>query len=198
MAPTFQEPHLAELHREVEEHRAQVRESFGGLSPGQLSWRPADDAWGVGQCMDHLVTTDRLYLDEIRKAVEEGRRKGTTRRGAFRGGRLGGWFARAAGPNVKMKVKAPKVFKPNEIEEVSPHVVERYLETQGELLRWLEEADGLDLDRLKIRSPVIRLVRFRLGDAFRIVVEHDKRHLDQARRVMEDPGFPGGDGGGLA
>lgn len=195
MTPSFQEPHLAELHREIRSSMEDVRHEFGVLSTDQLAWRPDPEAWGVGQCLDHLVVTDRLYLEEFEGALATAREKGRTRRGPFRGGWVGRWFARTVGPEVKTKMSVPRVFKPNKIDVITDDVVDRYLETQAALMKSIEDADGLDLDRTRVRSPVTWLLWFRLGDAYRIVVEHDKRHLAQARRVIRAPGFPGDAGG---
>lgn len=186
----FEEPALAGLYDEVSRSRERVEEELGQLRPEQLSWSPGGDRWCVAQCLDHLVTTDTLYLVEIERRCEEGRARGRVRRRPFRGGWFGGWFSRMVGPDVRMKVKAPKVFIPRNIEDINEAVVSRYLEIQDRLLRALGEADGLDLDRILVTSPVSRLLSFRLGDAFRIVVEHDKRHLLQASRVMRQGGFP--------
>lgn len=193
-SPDLREPHLAELHRTVAASMARVREEFAGLSREQLTWLPHPGSWGVGQCLDHLVVTDRLYLEEFGKALEKGRRKGLSRSGPFRGGRFGGWFARVVGPDGNMKMNVPKVFTPHDIEDTPDDVVERFLDTQAALLGSLEDADGLDLDRLKVRSPVTPLMWFRIGDAYRIVVEHDRRHLNQACGVKGAPGFPEGGG----
>lgn len=54
----------------------------------------------------------------------------------------------------------------------------------------LAEADGLDVTAAKISSPMSRLIRYHVGDAFTITAVHLPRHLDQAERVKAEPGFP--------
>lgn len=59
--------------------------------------------------------------------------------------------------------------------------------------RWIElaaRADGLDLAAVKIRSPIAPVLRFSLGQCFAINAAHERRHVWQARRVREAPGFP--------
>jgi hypothetical protein len=48
----------------------------------------------------------------------------------------------------------------------------------------------VDLNRIKVRSPITPLVRFNLGDALTLQVVHAQRHLAQARRVREHAEFP--------
>ncbi len=54
---------------------------------------------------------------------------------------------------------------------------------------------GVDLGRVRFRSPFFALLRFSLGAGFEMLLAHDRRHLWLAREVMASPGFPGGPGG---
>ena len=45
--------------------RARVR--FASLSTGQLGWRPAPASWSVGECLEHIGTTNRLYIGQIER-----------------------------------------------------------------------------------------------------------------------------------
>ncbi len=71
-----------------------------------------------------------------------------------------------------------------------PGALERLAATLEELAGLIEGAGGTELNRVKTHVPATRLVRFNLGDALEIQVAHVARHLDQARRVREDPAFP--------
>ncbi len=88
---------------------------------------------------------------------------------------------------MQRKFKTPKVFAPKDV-DVGPGVVAAFLEQQREIERVLEAAEGVDLMRIKVTSPASRLIRFRLGDALRLMVEHEKRHVLQAIRVLDTPG----------
>jgi hypothetical protein len=41
-----------------------------------------------------------------------------------------------------------------------------------------------------VTSPLAKLVTYTLGDALRILVTHERRHFEQARRVTQAQGFP--------
>jgi hypothetical protein len=55
----------------------------------------------------------------------------------------------------------------------------------------LRQANGLDLARARVASPLTRWLRMSLGSSFALMVAHERRHLAQARRVTRAPGFPG-------
>jgi hypothetical protein len=54
----------------------------------------------------------------------------------------------------------------------------------------LREAAGVDLRRARIVSPVTRMVRMNAGDAFALLLSHERRHLWQIRGIRQDAGFP--------
>jgi len=54
----------------------------------------------------------------------------------------------------------------------------------------LRQANGLDLARARVSSPVTRWIRMPLGSGFAMMVAHQRRHLAQARRVLSAEGFP--------
>jgi hypothetical protein len=39
-------------------------------------------------------------------------------------------------------------------------------------------------------SPFIKVITYSVLDGWRLVFAHDRRHLEQARRVTLSPGFP--------
>lgn len=46
------------------------------------------------------------------------------------------------------------------------------------------------IERTIITSPALNFVTYSLMDAYRILVVHERRHFQQARRVIEESGFP--------
>lgn len=88
---------------------------------------------------------------------------------------------RALSPEAKQKLKAPKSFLP----ELQEEVVVRFMVLQDELLTLTRRADGLDLARIRISSPVSRFLRLSAFEALNAVTVHELRHLRQAARVRE-------------
>ncbi len=46
----------------MESVTVQVRTEYGHLSAEQLNWTPAEGRWSIAQCLDHLITINRLYF----------------------------------------------------------------------------------------------------------------------------------------
>jgi hypothetical protein len=187
-AAPLADPHLAGLWQIAREVVAGTERLTARLSEGQLRWRPAPERWSVAQCFAHLVVTGDAYYPRVQTAIEGARARGLVRRAPFRPSWFGARFIAAAGPEVKVKIRAFRVFRP--APDPPADSPRRFLAQQEIFFGLLRDADGLDLRRSKVSSPVSRLLRLSLGEALTMLAAHEQRHLLQAERVTREPGFP--------
>jgi hypothetical protein len=167
-----------------------AEELVAGLSEAQLNWKPAPDNWSIAQCLDHLTVAEEKFEPYFTAAIARGREKWPVSGAVpYRPTWLGGWLARQVAPEATRRVPAPRVFRPSETSAIHD-ALDRFLRQQEEFLRFVRAAEGLDYNKTKLRSPVTPLMRYSLADAFVITAVHCRRHLGQARRVRETPGFP--------
>ena len=94
-------------------------------------------------------------------------------------------------PPPRRRFRAPRVFAPP-VGEAGPSAVQEYEELFVRAASLLREANGLDLGKVHVVSPASRFVRIGLGQAFRLVAAHARRHLWQMQRILQEPGFPRG------
>jgi DinB superfamily len=185
--------HLSELAFAAKAISDAARADFGGLTAQQLNWKPGADQWSVAQCFDHLVTANAAYFP-IFDQVLSGEKKATFWENlpwlpAFWGKLL----IKAVAPDSERKLKAPKMFRPSD-SHVDEAIIGRFIEQQDQVIKYMRATGDLDLERIKISSPVTSLITYSLIDAYRIIIAHEKRHLLQAMRVLEVGGFPKGSG----
>lgn len=168
---------------------ADARSSFGKLSAKQLNWKPSAERWSIAQCFEHLITSNKGYLpiiDDLRK----GKKKSTIwERLPVLPGLAGKLLIKSLDPASTRKVKAPKKFQPAQ-SEISPAVIDDFVAVQNEVIEGMKSTSHLDLEKIVITSPVASFVAYSLMDAYRIIVVHEKRHFQQAQRVMAESGFP--------
>jgi hypothetical protein len=162
---------------------------FGGLSTAQLNWKPSAEQWSVGQCFDHLIVTNRCFFPDIERVAA-----GTYKSSLWgRVSPLSGFFARfilkALDPEKGRKTKAPRVFEPTQ-SDVAPDIIGRFAAHQDDLVAHMRATADADLRGLKVTSPVSPVATYTLLDAYRIVVAHERKHFEQARRVTQSAGFP--------
>jgi hypothetical protein len=176
------------IQAEVDAVSQHVRDRFGALTSAQLAWQPGPEQWGIGHCLVHVARINELYRERLAPALASARTRGLVARAPLKGSWMGRWFARAVGPAGRA-VKTPPLFRPRR-ETVEGAALETFFDEQVRLQSLLDDARGLDLDRVRVTSPATPLLRFHACDAFRILVEHEKRHVAQADRVLASPRFP--------
>ena len=161
------------------------------ITPQQFVWRPSPGAWCVGECLDHLNVTNRLYCEQFESAVEEARRKGWTAGSPHRPGAFARWFIRSMEPPVTTKMKAPKEFRPLPVLDHA-RVSSEWKSVHEHLLDLAKRFESLDVGKAKVPSPAAKFVKMSVGTALGIIAAHDRRHLWQAEQVMSQPQFPTG------
>ena len=183
---------LARFGRELEAVHRDAAELLEGLSDAQLAWRPPAGGWSAGEIACHLRILNSRYLEAIDRSISEARARGHTGFGGYKPGLLGGFMVKMMEPPVKRRLKTPAVFRPAEDPAHAWRAeVHGYLATHGALEERLHRAGGISLARARVASPASRLLRLTLGDAFALILAHERRHLTQIRALRADPGFPG-------
>ena len=168
----------------------EVRAEFGALGTDQLNWKPAADKWSVGQCFDHLLTSNSEYFP-IFDRVLQGQKKTNTIWESLPGlPRLWGqMLIKSVSPDAARKQKAPKIFAPT-TSAVDAGIIPRFIDQQERVISYLNTITAVDADTIIITSPVARVITYSLLDACRVIVAHEQRHILQARRVTQLPRFP--------
>lgn len=171
-----------------------ARSSFGGLSAAQLNWKPSAERWSIAQCFDHLITSNRGYLPII-ESVRAGTKKSTFwERLPVLPGLAGKLLIKSLDPASARKISAPKKFQPAQ-SDISASIIDDFVAQQDKVIEGMKSTSQLDLERIVITSPAISagIVTYSLMDAYRIIVVHEQRHFQQAKRVAAESTFPSTD-----
>ena len=176
---------IAQAQRNTDEARSVV----DGLNDAQLNWKPSPDKWSIAQCLEHLTAASRGFNPYFVEALARGRKRfAAASPPSYEPSFMGRWLIKHVEPESPRKLRAPKIFKPSASNV--HNALESFLEQQRNFLKFVGETNGIDYNRTRLRSPVTPLVRYSLADAYVITVSHEQRHLQQARRVRDTPGFP--------
>jgi hypothetical protein len=182
-------PTMSEIIGEVKAISRDAWATFGHLSAEQINWKPSAESWGVGQCFEHLISANREFYPQFDQIANNEKRTTLWQRVPFLPGFFWSLLVKAVAPNSSDKFKAPKKFRPSS-SDVDPKIIEQFLLHQDEVIELIEKIGERELDRIIIYSPVTKVIIYSLLDAYRIIVLHERRHFQQAERVMAMPGFP--------
>jgi hypothetical protein len=155
-----------------------------GLSEAQFNWRPAPGEWSIEECLEHLTVVGGWEVRAIESAIDQAHARGLKGTGPFRYSWFDRWLVRMTEPPVRRKVRAPRRFVPIHEQPVTA-VLPTFLHVQSMFLLQINRAQDLDLARVKVATPISRLFRMSLGMTFLQAAAHERRHLEQARRVRE-------------
>ncbi len=180
-------PELESYISEFQRIKLQAVHLTHPLTESQFKWTPEPGRWSVSECISHLNTLGLQLLPFIERAIEKGHQKGITGKPPFNYGPISRLFINANEPTAKRKIKTPKSYKPASVEKLEKDaVMKEFWELQVDFMDQVEKANGLDLKKIKVRSPALPLFRLSLGAWFAATVAHEKRHLAQAERVIEN------------
>lgn len=175
---------LDDRAREMRDSLATIRRLQAELDDAQLWWRPPEGGWSIGQVFGHLVLVDKPYTSIVPEALTRAPRGGKPWKPSL----IGRLVRHAVDPKSERRYRTGRGFQPGA--QPRANAIADYIAIREELLRLVEQAKGVDLNRTRVRSPVSRFVRYNLGDAFLILVRHTQRHLQQAERVRSHAHFP--------
>ncbi len=181
--------HLEQCRLQFKSIEADAGEILANLTDIELAWQPGAAAWSIGECLDHLVVTGRQSLHHAAEAIEAGRNQQLWGREPFRYGILEKGFVRLMEPPVRIKVRAPRAYRPA-ARVPGKIAVAEFLQLQRDLRQSLDTAEGLDLAKIKVNNPVSRWMRLSLGQEYAFTAAHERRHLWQIQRIKSHPSFP--------
>jgi hypothetical protein len=180
---------LADVRAGLDTVARDAEATFGGLNATQLNWRPDAGRWSVGQCFEHLLTANRLMLRAAEDALDPARPRSLWQRLPILPGVLGRVMVRSQAPEAARKFKAPAPIRPT-ASDIAADVIQRFAAQHREAVTRASSLDARQAERTIMTSPFVRVVTYSVLDGWRLMLAHDRRHVEQAKRVMATPGFP--------
>lgn len=189
MSRIFETPALLSvLQQQTEDLLKTINEQFVKAPHEVLLRQPAPDKWSAVQCLDHLNAYSRFYVPAIEKAIQS-RLTGSlppAPSATFKSGLLGNYFTRMMEPKpdgtAGMHMQAPKGYRPLSDLDAGK-VIAEFIEWQQRTKNLLEQAKLVNLQQIKIPTTLGNWLKFSLGDTFRFVIAHERRHMAQALRA---------------
>jgi hypothetical protein len=172
---------------------AEVRTLTGGLSDEQFNWRPERGRWSIGENVAHLTAMARAYLPALDEAITYGQARSLYGEGPFRYGLIERVVAWSMEPPVRFRLRTARPLVP-QAEQQLRTTLPAFFAVQSELRQRVDRANGLDLSRVKVRSPFARMLSMSFGKMLGTLLAHERRHLWHARQVRDSAGFPIGRG----
>ena len=161
-----------------------LRQDWAQINDEQWQWKAVGNQWSMTECLEHLNIYARFYHKEIARITAAAKPQEVELVKS-------NWFGKFSINSVKLgadglpvkKAKTLKKFQPVVVQAQPQVVYEEFLQHQQTLLKLLDEAKHLNLNKLKVKTPLHALLKLRLGDCFHFVVAHNERHIAQAKKI---------------
>ena len=179
---------LAQVQAGLEAVAADTQATFGRLDSRQLNWRPDASRWSTAQCLEHLLTANRLMVQSAREALDGAKPPTIWQRLPVLPGMFGRMLIRSQAPQATRKFTASPLATPAS-SDIAADIVDRFIAQDHELVRWLRQLDEDRARRAIMTSPFVGFITYSVLDGARLILAHDHRHIQQAGRVLRSPGF---------
>jgi len=176
-------PQLEELDRQFQAVSERARDLVAGAG-AKFSARPAPGRWSAAECLDHLRISSEAFFPILNRALADARKKHMPADRPYRLDFMGKLLIWTMEPPPKFKFPTPGAFQPVKTDADRP--LPDFLRSQDRVREFLKAADGLAIDKIKIRSPFDQRVRYSVWSALCIAVSHQRRHLWQAEHALKE------------
>ena len=149
----------------------------------ELNKRSNEGSWSALECLEHLNIYSAFYIPEIQNRLERTKYNKSTNQ--FKSGVLGNYFVKTVGPLENSK-KMKTLASSNPIgSDLSLSTLQQFGAYQEQTLAILEKALTVDLAKTKCGISIAPWLKIKLGDALRVVIMHNRRHMIQALNAAD-------------
>jgi hypothetical protein len=147
-----------------------------------LNWKQNNESWSALECIEHLNRYGDFYIPEITKKIKTSKHKSSE---IFKSNWLGKYFSKSV--SYKEDLNKMKTFKSmNPLNsKLNIQTLEKFINQQHQIIQLLDASKNVNLDKTKTAISISKLIKLKLGDTFRVIIYHNKRHIKQAEKTIK-------------
>lgn len=171
--------------KDIDEISMAFKANFELLDKLQLNLKPNAKTWSIAENIDHLIVINSSYFEPVEKIKAGEYKLGFISKIGFLTRFFGKMILSSVQPHNKSKIKTFPVWEPSK-SDFEIEIIEQFVNHQEELKKLIISSENLLLKGALIASPANNNIVYKLEDAFDIIVAHEKRHLEQAKSILND------------
>lgn len=157
------------------------------LSEEQLNWKPNNSKWSIAQCLDHLIRTNTSFIP-IFKTCEKDSYKLPYRWIPWLPQKIGAKILAEMAPGGK-PMFSPRSWRASKT-DYSKSIFDDFITHQQSLTESVKCLINQNTKTKIIASPVFQMIHYNLHDVLYMIIYHEKRHLEQIKRLLNHMDFP--------
>ncbi len=150
------------------------------LTPVELQYKPAPDAWSIAENLSHLIQINSSYFPIFDQVIQGTHNANFLAQLPYLPDAIGQLLHRSMTSKIKMKTF--RQWAPSEnLDDIAP----LFKDHQMELSNYVQKLEPYVEKGTVINSPASRWLPYRLEQAIDILVAHEKRHLNQCKKLAQ-------------
>ena len=178
-------PEIDRLLEALAANEREARALVDGLTETEGTTPLQPGTWSVAECLDHLATANRVYIDAMEQPARRARGRGALRKRAAEPGMFGSWFVKSLEPGAKIRQKAPRKIRPRRSPPLDD-AFRAFIDEHARAAAFIRDNADLDLASIRFKNPFIFWIRFSLATGIHVIAAHERRHLAQAWNVRRE------------
>ncbi len=167
---------------QLDELSTNYQRAYSAISSELLNLKPSPEAWSLGQILEHIIIINKSFFPIIEAAQTNTLKLPWISRLPFIHKRFGQMILKSVHPDTHKKSKTFTIWQPTS-SEVSSKIFDQFIEQQESLKNAFQSCTELINSNQLIHSPANRFIVYSLETAFKMILLHEQRHLNQAIRT---------------
>lgn len=155
---------------------------FGSLSVLEMDYKPDEKSWSINECIDHLILTNKEYFDRFPKLENRSRNTARMIHSLVFPKMFGKIVLKSVSPNQNKKIKTFKAFSPQK-SNFGKNIINDLITENSVFIEKIKMYSEEDFENEVVSSPLTTLITYTLEDCICLLIEHEKRHYNQALRI---------------
>jgi predicted RNA-binding protein with RPS1 domain len=174
---------IAQISDGFEQAIDEVINAVDGVNHQLMNIPEGEKKWSMLQFIKHTSIATAVYVKNLSELLENENQKPAVKE--YSGGWMGRYLEKSNQPKqngeLKNKLKTFKWMDPeNQLDQ--NEVIDEFIVTHQKMIELIKQSEVVNLDRTKIKTAV-PMLKLRLGDAYKFLLAHTRRHVVQLRRI---------------
>ncbi len=165
----------------LKDSQAELLETIKGLSANQLNFKPAEDAWSIAECVEHIAISEKNIFGIVEMTLQQPADPARRSEVNMTDDQVVGLIS-----SRERKVKTREEFEPTNSFGSYEETLDAFVSRRKDNMKFVKTTDE-DLRNRYFEFP------FGLVDSYQVVLfmsGHTVRHTKQIKEILESGDFP--------
>lgn len=177
----FAENSVQELHKLNE----MFNNEFGSLDVQEMDFTPDQKSWSINKCLDHLIKVNQSYFEICDTFAQNAKKIKFIHNNLILPKVFGKMVVKYVSPDKKFKIKTFGIFSPQKT-NYGENLVQLLIKENSNLIEIIKNFGDEDFENQIVHSPITNMITYTLKDCITLLIEHEKRHFNQALRIKNN------------